>query len=64
MAIGFIIGKLLSSGAPGGAQLLFYHTTAAGTLQCGAETVEAHKKTSAGIADVHKKYLDFFAAVW
>ena len=41
-----------------------HHTTAAVLLQSTAKTVEAHKKTSAVSADVHKKCLDFSGHVW
>jgi hypothetical protein len=64
MAMGFM-GKLLSSVcAQSGAKSRKHHTTATNLLQSAAKSVEAHKKTSAETADVHKKCLDFSVPIW
>ena len=46
------------------AKLCEHHTTATNILQSAAKSVEAHKKTSAETADVHKKSLDFSVSIW
>ena len=46
------------------AKLCEHHTTATNILQSAAKSVEAHKKTSAETADVHKKSLDFSISIW
>jgi len=39
-----------------------YHSSK--MIAIAAKSVEAHKKTSAGTADVHKKSLDFSISIW